>query len=309
MRRVDIPTPTPGPGEIRVRHEAIGLNFIDTYHRSGLYPLTYPARLGMEGAGVVDEIGAGVTRFRVGDRVGYMSGPPGSYADGHIVRADQAVALPQDIPSDLAAAGLLKGLTAEVLVRRVFHVKHGQDVLIHAAAGGVGQILCQWASSVAARVIGTVGSEEKARIAREAGCHDVILYRDQDVASRVRELTSGKGVEVVYDGVGAATFDGSLASLARRGMLVTFGNASGPVPAVEPLRLLHAGSVFLTRPRVQDYLTTPEELDEAAGALFDAIRSGAVRIRIDNRLPLDRVREAHEALESRATVGSTILLP
>ena len=309
LQVVDRPLPRPGPGEVLVRHHAIGLNFIDIYQRDGLYPLTYPTGLGLEGAGVVEAVGDGVTRFGIGDRIAYANGPPGSYAEAHVVAADRAVRLPDDIGFEVAAAAMLKGMTAEYLVRRVFHVKQGEEVLVHAAAGGVGLILCQWASSLGATVIGTVGSEAKATLALAHGCDHVIRYDTEDVAARVKAITDGRGVAVVYDSVGVATLDASLASLARRGMFVTFGNASGPVPPIEPPRLSRGGSLFMTRPTLFDYVATADELDASAEALFAVIRSGAVRIEIGQTFPLERVRDAHEALSGRRTVGSTLLIP
>lgn len=304
-----VPIPQPGPGEVLVRHHAIGLNFIDIYQRDGLYPLTYPTGLGLEAAGIVEAVGEGVTRFAVGDRIAYANGPPGAYAEAHVVHQDRAVCLPDDIGFDTAAAAMLKGMTAEYLVQRVFHVKHSDAILVHAAAGGVGLILCQWAHSLGATVIGTVGSEAKAELAKAHGCDHVILYDREDVAARVREITGGAGVAVVYDSVGAATLDASLSSLRRRGVFVTYGNASGPVPPLEPLRLARGGSLFMTRPTLFDYVSTPEELDASAEALFAVIRSGAVRIEIGQTFPLDQVRQAHEALAGRRTVGSTLLIP
>ena len=302
------PTPV-GPDEIRVRHSAVGVNFIDTYHRTGLYPLSLPSGLGSEAAGVVEEAGERVTRFAVGDRAAYAGGPVGSYADGNVVRADRAVRVPEGLELETVAASLLKGMTAEFLVRRCHRLQAGEAVLVHAAAGGVGSILTQWAKALGALVIGTVGSPEKAAIARANGCDEVILYREQDVAEQVRRITGGQGVRVVYDGVGAATFEASLASLGRRGMLVSFGNASGPAPAVEPLRLTRAGSLFLTRPTLFDYVATTEELDESAGALFEMLTSGRVRVDIGARYPLADAAEAHRGLEARETTGSTILIP
>lgn len=309
LEAVDLPIPTPGPGEILIRHEAIGLNFIDTYQRTGLYPVKFPAVLGLEGAGIVEAVGEGVTRFVPGDRAAYGNGPLGGYAEYHVVPAGRAVKVPAGIDSRIAAAAMLKGMTAEFLLRRCYTVRKGETVLIHAAAGGVGAILTQWGKALGATVIGTAGSPEKAALARNHGADETILYRDEDVAARVRALTGGQGVRVVYDGVGAATFEGSLASLGRRGMLVSYGNASGPAPAVEPLRLSRGGSLFLTRPTLFDYVVTTEELDESAGALFEVINSGAVKIGIGQTFPLSQTRQAHEALEGRETTGSTLLIP
>ena len=309
LQLVEVETPKPGPGEILVRNQAIGLNFIDTYHRSGLYPVKLPSGLGMEGAGVVEAVGAGVTRFSEGDLAAYASGPIGAYAEFHVVKAHRAVKPPAGVGADVAAAALLKGMTAEFLLRRCYPLKAGQTILVHAAAGGVGSILVQWAKAIGATVIGTAGSEEKAARARELGADHVILYRDEDVAAKVREITGGAGVPVAYDSVGAATFEGTLASLARRGLFVSFGNASGPAPPVEPGRLSRMGSLFLTRPTLFDYVATVEELDESASALFDVIAKGQVRIDIGQTFPLAEARRAHEALEGRETVGASLLIP
>ncbi|HEX6859442.1 MAG TPA: quinone oxidoreductase [Caulobacteraceae bacterium] len=304
---VDLPEPAPGPGEILIAQEAVGLNFIDTYHRGGLYPMKLPAVLGTEGAGVVEAVGEGVTRFKVGDRVGYAGGL-GAYARKRTYPADRAVKLPEGVSTRLAAASLLKGMTAEFLLRRCYAVQAGDAILVHAAAGGVGQILCQWGKALRARVIGTVGSEAKVEIARGVGCEEVILYREEDVAARVREITGGEGVRAAYDGVGADTFEASLNSLGRRGVLVTYGNASGPAPAFAPLKLMR-GSLFVTRPTLFDYIATAPELDESAGALFAVLQSGAVKIDIGQEFALADAKAAHEALESRATTGSTLLIP
>ena len=252
LELVDRETPTPGPGQVLVRHAAIGLNFIDVYQRTGLYPLSYPTGLGLEAAGIVEAVGDGVSRFSVGDRIAYANGPPGAYAEAHVVPEDRAVHVPPEIPLETAAAVMLKGMTAEYLVRRTFHVKRGDTILLHAAAGGVGQILCQWAKSIGATVIGTVGSEAKAEMARSLGCDHVILYDREDVADRVKVITAGRGVVVAYDSVGKSTFEASLASLSRRGTLVLFGNASGPVPPFDPLRLSRGGSLYVTRPTLFD---------------------------------------------------------
>jgi len=306
---VEIATPRPGPGEILVRNSAIGVNFIDTYHRTGLYPVKLPSGLGMEGAGVVEAVGEGVTRFSVGDLAAYASGPIGAYADQHVVKADRAVKPPTGVSAEVAAAALLKGMTAEFLLRRCYPVRAGETILVHAAAGGVGSILVQWAKTLGAVVIGTVGSAAKAELARRHGCDHVILYREEDVAARVREITGGAGVPVAYDSVGAATFEGTLASLARRGLFVSFGNASGPVPPFAPARLSQMGSLFLTRPTLFDYVATTPELDASAQALFDVIASGAVEIEIGQTFPLAEVRRAHEALEARETIGASLLIP
>jgi NADPH2:quinone reductase len=304
----DLPIPEPGPGQIRVRHRAIGLNFIDTYQRSGLYPMHLPAVLGQEAAGVVDAIGPGVSDWALGDRVAY-SGQIGAYAAFHVVAADRAIRLPENISFEIAAAALLKGMTTEFLLQRCYPLKAGETILVPAASGGVGTILVQWAKAIGAVVIGAVGSAAKADLARDNGCDHVILYRDEDMAARVREITEGRGVRIAYDSVGKDTFEGSLASLGRRGLFVSFGNASGPAPAVEPGRLMRMGSLFLTRPTLADYIATPEELAASAAALFKVIASGAVKIEIGQTFPLTEARRAHVALESRETIGASVLIP
>lgn len=309
LELVEVEVPTPGAGQVLVRHAACGLNFIDVYQRTGLYSLPYPTGLGLEAAGTVEAIGEGVARFRVGDRIAYANGPPGAYAEAHVVEENRAVRVPETIPLETAAGVMLKGMTAEYLVRRTFPVKAGDVILVHAAAGGVGLILCQWAKAIGATVIGTVGSEAKAALARSHGCDQVILYDREDVAERVRAITGGKGVAVAYDSVGASTFESSLASLARRGTLVLFGNASGPVPPFDPLKLSRGGSLYVTRPTLFDHVSTVEELDDSAAALFGMISSGKVKIEIGQTWPLEKIREAHEALEARRTTGSTLLIP
>jgi NADPH2:quinone reductase len=309
LKAVERPVPDPGPGEIRVRHSAIGLNFIDTYQRTGLYPVKFPAILGLEAAGEVEAVGEGVTRFSAGDAVAYANGPPGAYAQAHCVKADRAVSLPGDVSRETAAAAMLKGMTAEYLLRRCYPVRAGETILVHAAAGGVGQILVQWASALGCTVIATAGGEEKLKLARDLGAAHAIDYRSEDVAERVREITGGAGVPVAYDAVGAATFEGTMKSLARRGTFVSYGNASGPVPPFSPLRLAQAGSVYITRPTLADYVATVEELDACAAALFEVIRNGAVKISIGQTFPLADARAAHEALEARKTTGSTLLIP
>jgi NADPH2:quinone reductase len=296
----------PGPGEALVRHRAIGLNFIDTYQRSGLYPMALPAVLGTEAAGVVEAVGDGVAGVKPGDRVAYAS-QPGAYAEASIQKADRLVHLPADVSFEIAAAATLKGLTAEYLVRQIWPIEAGDVVLVHAAAGGVGSILTQWLKHVGVRVIGTAGSEAKAEQARAHGCETVLLYEHEDVAARVRELTGGVGVKVAYDAVGKATFEASLKSLARRGLFASYGNASGPAPAVTPLTLLQHGSLYITRPTLNDYVGTPESLKTAANALFHVIETGAVKVEIGQTFALDQVRQAHEALEARQTTGATLI--
>ena len=309
LRVVDLPKPTPKPGEILLAQAAIGINFIDTYHRTGLYPIKLPSGLGMEGAGLVEAVGDGVTRFKTGDRVAYASGPIGAYAEFHVVNAERAVKVPDGVPLTTAAAALLKGMTAEFLLRRCYPLQAGQFTLIHAAAGGVGQIMVQWAKAIGARVIATVGSEAKAEMARALGADHVIFYDHQDVVAEVRKITEGLGVPVAYDSVGASTFEGTLGSLARRGLFVSYGNASGPAPAIEPGRLSRMGSLYLTRPTLFDYVATTTDLDDSAGALFQMIETGRVKIEIGQTFALADARLAHEALESRQTTGASLLIP
>jgi NADPH2:quinone reductase len=307
LEAVELPIPSPGPGQVLVRHQAVGLNFIDTYHRGGLYPLKMPAVLGLEAAGVVEALGDGVTRFQIGDRIAY-NGTLGAYSQLAVVPADRAVKVPDAVSLETAAAVMLKGMTAEFLVRRCHKVEPGQAVLIHAAAGGVGQILVQWCKALGATVIATVGTEAKAMAAKAHGADHVILYGEDDVAARVLEITDGQGAAVAYDGVGKDTFEASLKSLGRRGVLVTFGNASGPVAPFAPLEL-SGKSLFVTRPRLFDYIATTRELDESAAALFAVLESGAVKIEIGQTFPLAEAQAAHEALEGRRTTGATLLIP
>ncbi|HYN42139.1 MAG TPA: quinone oxidoreductase [Thermoanaerobaculia bacterium] len=298
----------PGTGEVRIRHTAIGLNFIDTYYRSGLYPLPLPAILGSEGAGVVLEVGPAVTEVHVGDRVAY-AGPVGSYAEERLVSAHRLVPLPDDIDDRVAAAAMLKGMTAQYLLRRTHRVERGETILLHSAAGGVGLIAAQWARSLGATVIGTVSTDEKAVLAREAGCDHVVVTSRESFVTRVKEITGGAGVRVVYDAVGKDTFDGSLDCLAPLGLMVSFGNASGAVPPVSPLVLAQKGSLFLTRPTLMTYTAKREDLLATAADLFSVIRSGVVKVRIDAAYPLREAAAAHVALEARRTTGSTVLLP
>ena len=305
---VDRPLPEPGPGQVRVRHAAIGLNFIDTYQRTGLYPTTLPAVLGRELAGVVEAVGPEVSGLQPGDRVASGTAE-GGYAEASVQPARRLVRLPDSVSFETAAAAMLKGMTAEMLVRRLWPVAAGDTVLVHAAAGGVGMLLTQWLAHAGVRVIGTAGSAEKAAAARAHGCEEVILYREEDVAARVRALTGGEGVRVAYDSVGKDTVEASLASLGKRGLFVSYGNASGPVPPVAPLRLSQAGSLFMTRPTLFDYVDTPEALAASAAALFEVIEGGAVKVEIGQRFALADVRQAHEALEARRTTGATVLIP
>lgn len=299
----------PGSGEVRLRHTAIGVNFIDTYHRTGLYPLDLPAVIGMEAAGVVEAVGDGVERWRPGDRVGYPMGPPGAYSSERLIPEHRLVEIPQEVDDNAAAALLLKGMTVEYLVRRCFRVQRGQTALVHAAAGGVGLILCQWLKHLGATVIGTMSTSEKAALAAEYGCDHTVLYSQEDFVERVQVLTDGRGVDVVYDGVGKATLPGSLDCLKRRGMCVVFGNASGKPDPVDPMDLVKRGSLYLTRPSLADYIATRAELEESARELFSVVRVGGVRPVIGRRWALEDAAEAHRALEARETSGSTLLTP
>lgn len=309
MRLVEVAAPEPGAREVRVRHEAIGVNFIDTYHRTGLYKTALPSGLGLEAAGIVDAIGDGVSRFKAGDRIAYCSGPVGAYAEMHVVNEARAVKLPDAIAFDIAAAALLKGMTARYLLRKTFRVERGHVVLIHAAAGGVGQILVQWARHLGALVIASVGSEGKAEIPRALGADHVLVTASEDIAARVRALTGGEGAHVVYDGVGKDTFEASLDCLRPLGMMVSYGNASGPAPPVAPLALQQKGSLFLTRPTLFHYTATVDQLDETAADLFAVIEEGAVRIAPPARYALAEAAQAHRDLEARKTTGSLVLIP
>jgi NADPH:quinone reductase len=304
-----LPDPEPGPGQIRVRHGAVGLNFVETYQRSGLYPMVLPKVLGQEAAGTVDAVGEGVTRFHVGDRAGYVSGSSGAYAERAVIDEGKAVRLPAFVSDEDAAAVLLKGLTVEMLVRRCYRLEPGQTALVHAAAGGVGQLLVQWAKAIGATVIATAGSAGKLKIAGEQGADDLVSYADAGWADQVRALTGGQGVQVAYDGVGKTTFDGSLKSLAKRGFLVLYGGASGPAPAVDPLVLMRGGSLYLTRPTLFDYAADTADMDEAAEALFALMRDGRLKVTVGQRFALKDAADAHRALEGRHTTGSTLLIP
>lgn len=304
----------PGPGQVRIRHTAIGVNFTDIHHRTGRYPGPgFPLILGMEAAGVVEKLGPGVEDLKAGDRVAYggasPSLSPGSYSKLRIMDAARLVKLPDWIDDQTAAAVFLKGLTAQYLLHGAYRVRAGETVLVHAAAGGVGSILCQWARHLGATVIGTVSSEEKAHAALRNGCHHAIVSTQEDVVARVRELTGGKGVPVVYDSVGAATFEISLRCLRRRGMAVSFGSASGPVPPLDIFRLNRMGSLYVTSAGLADYISDRAELLERAGSLFDAVKQDAVRVSINQRYPLAEAARAHRDLEARKTTGSSILLP
>ena len=296
----------PGPGQARLRQTAVGLNFIDVYHRSGQIDQAMPFVPGVEGAGIVESIGPGVDGLKPGDRVAY-AGPLGGYAEVRLIAADRLVKLPDDIGDEQAAAMMLKGMTVDMLIRSVRPLQSGETILIHAAAGGIGLILCQWASALGATVIGTVSSDEKAELARTHGCHHPIVYTRQDFVAEVDRLTDGRKLLVVYDSVGADTFQRSLDCLQKRGLMVSFGQSSGPVEPFAPRLLAQKGSLYLTRPTLFDYIATREELEQSAASLFEAVRSGKVKIDIGQRFPLSQAAAAHRALESRQTVGSTIL--
>jgi len=305
----DLPAGDPGPGQVRLHHGAIGVNFIDTYHRTGLYPLPLPAIPGSEGAGTVDAVGAGVSHVAPGDRVAYAGGPPGSYCQVRVMAADRLVKLPAGVSDRQAAAMLLKGMTVQYLVTRTFAVKPGDTVLLHAAAGGVGLIACQWLKALGATVIGTVGTDEKAALARAHGCDHAIVYSREDFVARVKELTGGRGVPVVYDPVGKSTFQGSLDCLQPRGMMVSFGNASGAVPPVDLLQLSSRGSLFVTRPTLVSYTSNRAELTATADDLFEMVASGKVKVAPSATYPLAEAAQAHRDLEARKTTGSLLLLP
>ena len=298
----------PKRGEARVRHTAIGLNYIDTYHRSGLYPLPLPTGVGLEGAGVVEALGAGVTHVKVGDRVAYAGGPPGAYAQERVMPANKLVKIPKGVSDEDAAAMMLKGLTVHMLIRRVYRVQKGETVVFHAAAGGVGLIACQWLKALGAKVIGTVGSDEKAKIAKAHGCQHTINYNKENFAERVREITKGRGVPVVYDSVGKDTFYGSLDCLQPRGLLTVFGNGSGPVSDVD-VNVLAKGSFYLTRPSIMVYSAMRSDLEAGAKELFAMVKSGKIKIDINQRYALADAAQAHKDLEARKTTGSTILMP
>jgi NADPH2:quinone reductase len=300
----------PKTGEILLRHEAVGLNYIDVYHRTGLYPLpNLPAIPGMEGAGVVEFLGEDVSEFKVGDRVAYAGLPPGAYSETRIIPADRLVKLPETISTRQAAAMMLQGMTARYLLHGCYKVKAGDHILIHAAAGGVGSIVCQWAKHIGATVIGTVGSPEKADLAQKHGCDHTILYRNEDFILRVKEITKGKGVDVVYDSVGRSTFMQSLDCLRPMGMMVSFGQSSGPIPPIDTGILAAKGSLFLTRPSLMAYTASREDLLAHAHDLFDVVEKGVVKIEVRQTYPLAEASRAHRDLEDRKTTGSTLLIP
>ena len=309
MKLVDVAVGKPKAGEIRVRQTAIGLNYIDTYHRSGLYPVALPSGIGLEGAGVVEELGEGVKGFKPGDRIAYGTGPIGAYAEVRNLPATRVIKIPKAISDETAAGMMLKGMTVRYLLRATYKVKRGETILLHAAAGGVGQILSQWAKALGVKVIGTVGSEAKMAEAREHGCAHVINSSIENVVARVKELTGGKGVPVVYDGVGQATLMTSLDCLQPRGLLVSFGNASGPVKAFDLGLLASKGSLYVTRPTLMSYTASDEDLKETAADVVAMVKSGKVKIPVNQRYALAEAVKAHEDLEARKTTGTTILIP
>lgn len=309
LQWVEVDVPPPAAGEVQVRHHAVGLNYIDTYHRSGLYPLPLPSGLGQEAAGVVEAVGEGVAELQPGDRVAYAGGPLGAYAERRNIAAQHLVKLPDSLSFEQGAAMMMQGLTAQYLLRRTYRVQPGDTILIHAAAGGVGLIVCQWAKALGATVIGTVSSDEKAALARQHGCDHAIISTREKVSERVRALTGGAGVNAVYDSIGKDTFLDSLACLRPLGMMVSFGNASGPVEAFDLGLLARMGSLFLTRPTLFTYTARREDLLAMADELFGVVASGQVRITINQRYPLQDAVTAHRDLEARRTTGSTVLIP
>ncbi|UJH72504.1 quinone oxidoreductase [Burkholderia cenocepacia] len=309
MKWVDVEVGAPKAGEVRIRQHAVGLNYIDVYFRTGLYPQQLPAGLGMEAAGEVTAVGDGVTAFKAGDRVAYVGQPPGAYAQERVMPAERVVKLPDGISYDDAASVMLQGLTAHYLLRRTYPVKAGDTILIHAAAGGVGLLVCQWAKALGATVIGRVGSDEKAELAKAHGCDHPIVYTRENFTQRVKAITNGAGVPVVYDSIGKDTYIGSLDSLAPLGYFVSFGNASGPLPPIDSKEFSSRGSLFFTRPTLFSYIAKRADLEAAATELFDVILSGKVKTSINQRYPLAEVGRAHADLEARKTTGSTILVP
>jgi NADPH2:quinone reductase len=296
----------PGEGQVRLKHTAVGLNYIDTYHRTGLYPVELPSGIGLEAAGTVEAVGPGVTDLKAGDRVAYGTGPLGAYAEARLMPADRVVKIPEGIADTTAAAMMLQGLTVQYLIRRTYKVKAGETVLFHAAAGGVGLIACQWLKQLGVTVIGTVGNDEKAELAKAHGCDHTIVYTRENFVEKVKEITDGAGVPVVYDGVGKDTWEGSLDCLAPLGLMVTFGNASGPVPPVNLGVLSAKGSLFVTRPTLMTYTAKRADLVAGANELFEAVTSGAVKIEVNQTYPLSEAAQAHRDLEARKTTGSTI---
>ncbi|MGK2741783.1 quinone oxidoreductase family protein [Tepidicaulis sp. LMO-SS28] len=309
MKWEDVDLPAPGKGQVRIRHKAVGVNFIDTYHRSGLYPVPLPSGIGLEAAGVVEAVGDGVTNLKEGNRVAYGAGPLGAYSEAINAPANRLSKIPDGVSDEQAASLMLKGMTVRYLFKETYPVKKGDTILFHAAAGGVGLIACQWARDLGVNLIGTASTEEKCALAKEQGAAHVINYSKEDVVARVKEITEGKGVPVVYDGVGKDTFEMSLDCLQRRGLLATFGNASGPVTGVDLGILTQKGSLYVTRPSMMDYLTTDEELERSAADVFDAVARGAIKIDVNQRYDLKDAVQAHKDLEGRKTTGASVLLP
>ncbi|WP_224961315.1 quinone oxidoreductase family protein [Geomonas subterranea] len=309
LKWMEVNVPEPGPGEVRIRHKAVGVNFVDVYQRSGLYKMPLPSIAGNEGAGVVEAIGDGVTLFKPGDRVAYAGTSGGGYCESRVIKADRLCLLPGAVSFEQAAAMMLKGLTVQYLVRRTYRVQAGETVVFHAAAGGVGTIACQWLRALGAKVIGTAGTEEKCELARKHGADYCINYRTENILERVKEITGGEGAAVVYDSVGKDTFETSLKCLRPRGLMVSFGNASGPVPPVDLLLLSQLGSLYLTRTGLATYIAERSELEEASAELFEMVTSGKVKVEINRTFPLKDAAQAHRELEARQTTGSTILIP
>ncbi len=306
LRWEDVEVGSPGPGQIRVRHNAVGLNYIDTYHRSGMYPLELPCSIGMEGAGVVEELGDGVADLAIGDRISYAAPPVGAYAEERVMPGDRVVKIPEGVDDQTAAAMMLQGMTVQYLLHRTYKVKKGDTVLFHAAAGGVGLIACQWLKHLGATVIGTVGNEEKAALAKAHGCDHPVIYTRENLVDRVKEITDGKGVPVVYDSVGKDTFMDSLDCLSPLGTLALFGAASGPVPPFDLNILAGKGSLYITRPTLMTYTASREDLVSTANKLFEVVTSGAVKIEVNQTYPLAEAEQAHRDLEARKTTGSTV---
>ena len=299
----------PGPNEVLIEHSAIGLNYIDTYHRSGLYPVDLPTGIGVEGSGIVKDVGNNVKDFKVGDRVSYSGGPLGAYSSHRIYPIKNLVKVPNEIELDVAATLMTKGLTTFYLLHKTYPVKSGETILFHAAAGGVGQIFCQWAKSLGCKLIGTVGSEKKIELARKNGCDEIINYSKEDFAKKVLELTNGSGVPVVYDGVGKNTFEKSIECLKIRGMMVSFGNASGPVSDINVKKMIQPKGLYFTRPSMGQYLSTREEIKEASDTLFEKIKSGQIKIEIFKKYKLDDIVQAHKELENRIITGPSVVIP
>ena len=299
----------PGPNEVLIEHSAIGLNYIDAYHRSGLYPVDLPSGIGVEGSGIVKDVGNNVKDFKVGDRVSYSGGPLGAYSSHRIYPIKDLVKVPNEIELDVAATLMTKGLTTFYLLHKTYPVKPGETILFHAAAGGVGQIFCQWAKSLGCKLIGTVGSEKKIELAKKNGCDEVINYSKDDFATKVLELTNGSGVPVVYDGVGKNTFEKSIECLKIRGMMVSFGNASGPVSDINVKKMIQPKGLYFTRPSMGQYLSTREEIKEASDTLFEKIKSGQIKIEIFKKYKLDDIVQAHKELESRIITGPSVIIP